>query len=113
MGHGIVDFSGSCFIKKPMEHLLPVIVFVVILAFLFWIFIWPSSRSASRRHGGSIIDPEDSYQIALLVGMAGGTFADAVVVRYALQRFKEIHGRPATDLDAATLIGIMRGYRGD
>jgi hypothetical protein len=95
-----------------MQHVLPLIVFLLLLGFLFWLFIWPSSgASASRPPGGRIIDPDDSYQIALLVGMAGGSFADAVIVRYALERFKETHGRPATDLDVATLIGIMRGYQ--
>ena len=54
------------------------------------------------------IDPADSYQIGLLVGMMGGTVADAAVARSALQRFEQAHGRKATMRDVATVVGMMK-----
>lgn len=94
-----------------MDHVFPVVVFLAIMAFLFWLFVWPTPKKAATedKPTGSIIDPEDSYKIGLILGMAGGSFTDAVIARHALQRFQEMHGRPAMDTDMATLLGIVRG----
>ncbi len=55
-----------------------------------------------------LIDPSDSYQIGLLIGMTGGTVTDAAVAWNALQRFEQLNGRKATMRDIATVVGLMK-----
>ena len=58
-----------------------------------------------------VIDPSNSYQVGFLIGMTGGTVADASVVRYALERFEQTHGYKATLRDAAVIVGLMQSGR--
>ena len=57
------------------------------------------------------IDPDDPRQIGLLIGMRGGNLGDAVIVKYALERFEKDHGRKATMRDLGTVAGMMRAGR--
>jgi hypothetical protein len=79
-----------------MSTALSIIIAVLAVAFFVWFFI-PTKSTAppSDASGTTLIDPDDSYQIGMLVGMTGGSIPDAAVMRYALDCFKQIHGRPA------------------
>ena len=87
---------------------------IVVMAAVFVLFLWlliPSSadtRHRSQESGDTFIDPDDSYQIGLLVGMTGGSIPDAATMRFALQRFQEIHGRRATTMDIGIVLGLIR-----
>jgi len=54
-----------------------------------------------------LIDPSDSRQIGLLAGLTGGGIADAATLRFALERFEQLHGRKATTRDVGTVAGLM------
>lgn len=62
--------------------------------------------------GTTLIDPDDSYQIGMLVGMTGGSIPDAAVMRYALDCFKQIHGRPAATQDIGIVLGLIDSQNG-
>lgn len=83
-----------------MQHVIGVTVCLAVFVFVLWLF------------GGSkqdeILDPSNDRQIGILTGLLGGSIADAAVVRYALQRFEETHGRKATTRDAATVAAMMK-----
>jgi len=66
--------------------------------------------SANGSHD-ELIDPSNSYPIGLIVGMTGWAVMDAAIVRFALQRFEEQHGRKATMRDVGTVIGLMKEIR--
>lgn len=74
------------------------------------VFIWliiPSSSSKPSAANGELIDPSDPGQIGWLVGLAGGGIEDAVVARFALERFEQIHGRKATSMEVGMVLGLM------
>jgi hypothetical protein len=104
---GVAD-EFRCY-NRAMTTFLGLSAFAAALAVFFWM------ASGSRRPGGasvdSIIDPNDSRQIGMIMGMAGGDIADAATVRYALQRFKEQHGRDATTREIGFVIGMMRSMK--
>jgi hypothetical protein len=54
-----------------------------------------------------IIDPNNSAQIGMLIGMLGGTITDAAVLKYALERFEQTYGRKATVTDVGILAGMI------
>jgi hypothetical protein len=90
-----------------MDHIFAILIGVAALGFFIWLLI-PSS-SAKSDDGGELIDPSDSRQIGLLIGLAGGGIADAAVARFALERFEQIHGRKATTRDVGIVVGLMSG----
>lgn len=92
-----------------MNPLLAVFLGAAAVGLFVWLMI-PRS-SAGPRADDELIDPSDSRQIGLLVGLVGGGIADAAVARYALERFEKIHGRKATTRDIGVVVGIMRGGR--
>lgn len=83
-----------------MEHLFAIILGIAALGIFVWL-LWPGASA------DEIIDPSDSRQIGVLIGMTGGDIADAAVARFALQRFEEIHGRRATTRDLGLVAGLM------
>ncbi len=89
-----------------MELFIQITIGIAALVFFIWLCI--PSGSTGVGESGRLIDPNNSRQIAQLIGMTGGSIPDAAVARYALQRFQEIYGRPATTLDVGALIGIMQ-----
>jgi hypothetical protein len=91
-----------------MTMILQIIVGIAALGFFIWLCIPAGSYRIGDSHGGQLIDPNDSRQIAQLIGMTGGTIADAAIARYALQRFQSQYGRPATTLDVGLLVGMMQ-----
>ena len=95
-----------------MQHVIGIGLCLIVLGFVWWLF----GGSAAARKGSTsgtdeLIDPSDPRQIGLLTGLMGGGIADAAAVRFALQRFEEIHGRKATTRDAGTVVGLMRGMK--
>jgi hypothetical protein len=84
---------------------------ILLVAAALGIFIWlliPSS-ALNEPGDGELIDPSDSRQIGLLVGMAGGGIYSAAVARFALERFEQLHGRKATTRDVGIVVGLMTG----
>jgi len=90
-----------------MQTVFTILIGVGAVSALVWLLI-PSSTSDPET-GGELIDPSDSRQIGLLIGMTGGDVTDAAVARFALQRFEEIHGRKPTTRDVGMVVGLMKG----
>lgn len=87
--------------------IIQIIVGCCVLAFFFWVLI-PNAKSGGRdKSGDPFIDPDDTRQIALLIGLKGGTIPDAAVMRFALQRFEQEHGRRATTRDIGIVLGLI------
>ena len=92
-----------------MHEVFGILVAIAALAVFAWLLI--GSRSvASGSDGNAPIDPNDPRQLGTLIGMTGGSIADAAVARCALERFEREHGRKATVRDMAIVAGMMR-YR--
>ena len=90
-----------------MEKIYGILLGIAALGIFIWLLI-PSSVS-SEPGDGELIDPSDSRQIGLLIGMAGGGIHTAAVARFALERFAQIHGRKATTRDVGIVVGLMTG----
>ena len=88
-----------------MSNIFVILIGAAALGFFIWLMI-PSS--AQHQSDGELIDPSDSRQIGLLIGLAGGGIADAATARFALERFEQIHGRKATTRDVGIVVGLMR-----
>jgi hypothetical protein len=77
------------------------------------VFVWllmPEKNPSPETHDSSgepFIDPNDSYQIGMLAGLTGHSIPDAAVMRFALQRFQQIHGRRATSRDIGIVLGLI------
>ena len=54
-----------------------------------------------------LIDPNNMSHVGTIAGLMGGTIPDAAVMRFALKRFEETHGRPATIRDAGIVVGMI------
>lgn len=85
---------------------------LAVLAFFFWLLMGGTSSSSGRASSGEgeLIDPNDTRQLATLVGMMGGDVADVAIARLAIERFQKEHGRPPTTRDVGILIGLMRNF---
>ncbi|MDA0659053.1 MAG: hypothetical protein O2931_03850 [Planctomycetota bacterium] len=89
-----------------MENLLAIFCGILAMAFFVWLLI-PSSNSKSDPNG-ELIDPSDARQLGLLIGLSGGSIADAAVARFALERFEQVHGRRATTKEIGMVIGLLK-----
>ncbi|MFM2081857.1 MAG: hypothetical protein RL380_548 [Verrucomicrobiota bacterium] len=92
---------------------MPIAFAVVAVAVFVWLMI-PSAKDKSvlsKSPNEPFIDPDDSYQIGLLVGMRGGTIPDAALMRFALQRFEEENGRRATSSDLGIVLGMIESSK--
>ncbi len=89
------------------QTILQIVVGCAALAFFFWLMIPVSRKYAVESEADAFIDPDDSRQIALLIGLRGGTIPDAAVMKFALARFQEIHGRRATTRDIGVVLGLI------
>lgn len=92
-----------------MEHVPVIIVGIAAVGVLVWL-VWPNpstERSPADLAEGELLDASDSQQMGLLAGLTDGDIEDAAVMRYALQRFEEIHGHKPTTRDIATVAGLM------
>lgn len=94
-----------------MNEVLEIIFGIAILALFVWLMMPSPGSKNGRADADKVIDPSDSTQIGVLIGMTGGTIADAAVARYALQRFEEIHGRKATVRDMGIVAGLMSSMK--
>jgi hypothetical protein len=103
---GMLDL-GSLIRIMRMDHIYAILIGAAALAFFIWLLI-PTSPPKEQTDG-ELIDPSDSRQIGLLIGLAGGGIADAAVARFALERFEQIHGRKATTRDVGIAVGLMTG----
>ena len=92
-----------------MNSLIQLIVVVGAIVLFLWLLMGNSqSTGTSTTTGEELIDPDDTRQLATLVGMTGGDITDVAVARFAIQRFQEHNGRAPNKRDIATLLGIMR-----
>jgi uncharacterized membrane-anchored protein len=81
-----------------------IVVLILTVVVVIWLLI-PSKNIPPR-------DPKEverDRMVGLLTGMMGGGMQDAALARYALQRFEDEHGRPATDQELAFVIGMIHG----
>lgn len=93
-----------------MNTALQILFSIAVLVFFVWLFI-PTASTRPKdcdSNGDPFIDPDDSYQIGVLIGLTGGSIPDAAVMRFALQRFQDIHGRRATSRDIGVVLGLIR-----
>jgi hypothetical protein len=74
------------------------------------LFVWFMAGKKSAAEDVEI-DPTDSRQIGMLIGMMGGDARDAAVARFALVQFEAQYGRKATVRDMAIVAGMMRSGR--
>jgi hypothetical protein len=97
-----------------MSMFLSLIAFAGCIAFVVWLSRGSSPTKANPTTGAAppddaaFIDSSDPRQIGQLIGMTGGSLQDAVVARFALQRFEQIHGRKATNRDIGLLVGMLQ-----
>ena len=92
-----------------METIFAILIGASAIGVFIWLLI-PGPTRATKT-GDELIDASDSRQLGQLVGLAGGTVADAAVARYALERFEQIHGRKATTRDAGIVAGLISGMK--
>ena len=90
-----------------MRATLQIIVAVVAVVIFLWLLLGPRRLSGED----AVIDPDDPRQIGTLIGLTGGSVADAAVAQFALRRFEKEHGRKATVRDMAIVAGMMRAMR--
>jgi hypothetical protein len=92
-----------------MSSIIQLIVAVGAVAVFLWLLMGntPSTKNTIQ-NSNELINPNDSRQLATLIGLAGGDISDAAVARFAIQRFQEQYGRAANTRDIGTIIGIMR-----
>jgi hypothetical protein len=108
-GSDIVPTSHSSGKAKAMQlqTIIQVIVACAVLLFFIWLLI-PNRKAGSTDNAGSpFINPDDTRQIALLVGLKGGSIPDAAVMRFALERFKQKYRRRATTRDIGIVLGLI------
>ncbi len=92
-----------------MNTLIQLIVVTGAIVLFLWLLMGNSqSPGTSTPNGDELIDPNDTRQLATLIGMTGGDITDVAVARFAIQRFQEQNGRLPNTRDIATLVGIMR-----
>lgn len=91
-----------------MTALQLIIAIGVIVLFVWLLMGTQSSASNSTQQESELIDPNDTRQLATLIGMTGGDIKDAAVARFAIQRFQQQYGRAPNTRDIGTVIGIMR-----
>jgi len=95
-----------------MDQVFQLLFGIAVLSFFVWLLI-PSQTSSTLKgsSNGEFIDPENSRQIGLLVGMTGGSIPDAALMRFALQRFQQLHGRRATTREIGVVLGLINSQR--
>jgi hypothetical protein len=96
-----------------MHHLFGLIAFAVALRVLWWLCV-PSQKHRADQNNrqlsqpADLIDPNNDRQLAMLIGMSGGSIPDAAVARFALRRFEEATGKKPTTQDIGFIIGMVR-----
>lgn len=80
------------------------LVAIVCVAVFIWVWFVPSKKpwTASER-----AKAEENRILGALVGAMGGDINNAVIARYALDRFEAQHGRKATMNDLGVLLGMI------
>ena len=90
-----------------MDQFLNILPGLAAVAFFIWLML--PSRALTREKQEDLIDPSDPRQIGILIGLYGGDIAHAVLARFVLARFEEIHARKATAGETGIVVGLMRG----
>ncbi len=69
-----------------------VIIGILAVGIFLWLLI-PSRSDPGANRDAEFIDPHNSAQLGLLMGIYGGDIPDAAIMRYALDRFQREYGR--------------------
>ena len=95
-----------------MEHVWGILVTLLALGFVGWLLTGSASAAGPRsRSESDVLDADNPADLGYLIGLLGGTIADAAVAQFALRRFEETHGRKATVRESGELIGLMMALR--
>ena len=105
----LIDSPAYDFGVIDLTSIIQAIFAICAVAFFIWLLMGNNSSTGnSTRKDSELIDPNDTRQLATLIGMTGGDVTDVAVARFAIQRFQEQHGRAPNTRDIAAIIGIMR-----
>jgi hypothetical protein len=80
------------------------VIIAGLIVFYAWVY-WPWSKWKPPIPAQNA---NEAHMIGLITGALGGSVADAATARYALKRFEEQHGRPATRTELAQVLLIAR-----
>jgi len=96
-----------------MDNIFAILVGAAAIGIFIWLLSGNSARSTKPLTDSEpeLIDPSDSRQIGLLIGLTGGSISDAAAARFALERFEQIHGRKATTRDVGIVAGLVSNIR--
>jgi hypothetical protein len=84
-----------------------------LLYVVFMVSSWFDKSSADDTAGQEEITIDNPAQIGVLVGLMGGTMADAAIVQSALLRFEQTHGRKPTMQDAGSVVGLLNSMKAE
>lgn len=95
-----------------MAIVTQVIAGLLVLGYvIFMVSSWFEKPQADSSAGHEELAADNPAQIGVLVGLTGGTVADAVIVQSALVRFEQTHGRKPTMQDAGVVVGLMNSLK--
>jgi hypothetical protein len=80
------------------------VIIAGLIVFYAWVY-WPWSK---WKPPIPTQNANEAHMIGLITGALGGSVADAATARYALKRFEEQHGRPATPTELGQVVLIAR-----
>jgi len=84
---------------------------LVLLYVVFMVSSWFDKPHTKDTAEPKEITMDNPAQIGVLVGLTGGTIADAAIVQSALLRFEQTHGRKPTMQDAGIGVGLMNSMK--
>jgi plastocyanin domain-containing protein len=87
-----------------MENLMTYVIGIGAVGFFIWIFFVKSNKPMTAQE---TLEAEQAQMIGLTTGMIGGSISDAVMARYALQRFEQQYKRKATPRDLAIVVSMI------
>lgn len=78
---------------------------------IFMVLSWFEKPKVDSSAGHENLAADNPAQIGVLVGLTGGTIADAATAQSALVRFEQTHGRKPTMQDAGVVVGLMNSLK--
>lgn len=82
------------------------------LALAMFVFLWLctgcTSDATKTASSSDALDTTDPQLIGMLIGMSGGSIADAATAQFALRRYEEETGRKPAAQDLGSVVGMMQ-----
>ena len=78
---------------------------------IFMVLSWFEKTKPDSSAGHEELAADNSVQRGVLIGLTGGTIADAATAQSALARFEQTHGRKPTMQDAGVVVGLMNSLK--